>query len=246
MRYEDYDDLKNYIQELDDEEILMTLDKRSKTGTIGKINLKSVGVIALTLGSVGLFSITSILGKKTNNYASSVDYSSQVESMFDVSVDLDQSEILDGMNKQLELIEEYENAESDKDKLDTLKKMDESRLTVCFDALNLVKMKLAKEHGGDYTQYTIYFNDDEANMGYFYEKTQLDGYDQEKVYESGKVDEKFYDTTTDNYLSTTDKLKNGNFDLDNLGSDANKFAKLYKQVVAGAGDFIGKTADKAK
>jgi hypothetical protein len=166
--------------------------------------------------------------------------------MFGVSIDNEQEQILDGLKSKLELIDEYENAESDRSKLEILKEMDESKEDVWYDAITLVKMKLANEHGGDYNDYTIGFSSDDLNAGYFYEKTRLGDNDQKEVYEKGKVDSKFFDTTTEYYISKADSLRHDSFDIDNLGHDANKFVRLYKQVVVGAGDFIGKTSDKAK
>ena len=217
----------------------MKLYRESKTGELSEINLKSVAAISLTVGTIlisgYMFTKDSLSSEKFNYYSS---YSEQIESLYDVSIDDERKNILNNMQKNLEMVTQYENAITLDEKQNALHKMLNTKGKISSDALELVKREVAEKMGGDWTQYTIEYLDRQWKA----RRTVEDEYGIEKV--------KSYKSLDSKCSSLIDKIT----DLDSftyhkeeeIGKESDRFVEKYEQVIKYSAKFLGKTSDKSK
>ncbi len=208
------------------------LNRKSKTGTIKKINIKDLALIGTTIGvlAVSIASLSKSIEKNSaissyngNKYSS---YSKQIESVYDVDIADNTEKIINGLADKQALVEEYREATTAIDKSKIFQEMYADDLE--NQALAAVKQKAADEYGGHWEEYTI-FNPEPS-----YEPANwIIRKDGEKAIE--------LDSKSSALVQKVANLQSA-YDTKNMDN----YVDSYDQVIKATVKYVAKTSDKAK
>lgn len=216
----------------------MKLCRNSKTGKIKDKNILPIKKIAVGAG-FGALMICGIVGYSKvsdddlNRYSS---YSEQIEALYDVDISSSNEEILNSMQENLDLVNQYNEALTDEERYDALEKMMETKSKLTDSALTIIKREYLEEYGGDIEQYDIHVNYRDNiyvarkhnSKNDTYECFSLNGKQQKLVDYVTKLDDASYSKESE------------------IGKDSKEFVERYESVIKESAKYLGKTSDKAK
>ena len=210
----------------------MKLNRETISGTIKEINWDRVAAIGLTIGlvTIGGAMINMNMERESAQLDHYETYSEQVESLFGSDVSEEKEEILDNLQENLNLVNQYKHALTEEEVEQAVDQMIETKDSLKQKLLNIVKIDTTKESGRNPNEYNIRPQD----------KADGDGWE---IYrkENG-VTKEFYklDSNADTLVSFAESLD----EISEENVKQTEIASIYEDAIKEAATYIGKQAQK--